>query len=85
MVVVALALLPMIFTGSRIARWEAAAFLAHYAAYVTYLLLAAAEHDALPALSFALLWFLMPMTALSLAALTAREIHIRRGHTSART
>lgn len=86
MVVVALALLPMVFTGARIARWEAAAFLAYYTAYVTYLLLAAADHDALPALSFVLLWFLAPMTAIILAVLTAREVQIRRrAHAPART
>ena len=38
MVVVAVVLLPVIFTHGEIARWEAVTFLAYYAAYVTYLL-----------------------------------------------
>ena len=84
MVVVALALAPVVFTAASITRWEAAAFLAYYAAYVTYLLLAAAEHDALPVLNSVLLWFLVPLTALILAVLSAYEIRVRRSaHTSA--
>src|SRR5690606_28614189 len=38
MIAVALALLPVAFTGFCVARWEAALFVAYYVAYVTYLL-----------------------------------------------
>lgn len=78
MVVVALVVLPVVFTGARISRWEAAAFLAYYAAYLAYLLLAAADHDALPVLSTALLWFVLPMTALLLVLVTVNELRVRR-------
>ncbi|GIG39295.1 calcium/sodium antiporter [Cellulomonas phragmiteti] len=78
MVVVALVVLPVVFTGAQISRWEAVAFLAYYVAYIAYLLLAAADHDALPVLSTALVWFVAPMTALLLALLTAHEFRARR-------
>ena len=70
MVVAALALAPGGFHRGSITRWEATGSLAYYAAYITYLLLAAAEHDALPVLSSVLLWFLLPMTTLILAVLS---------------
>ena len=73
MVAVAVATLPVVFTGRTLARWEGAAFLGYYAAYVLYLALAAAEHDALPALSGAMLWFVLPITAVTLAVGVVRE------------
>ena len=41
MIAVAVACLPVFFTGIRISRWEGALFLFYYAAYVLYLILAA--------------------------------------------
>jgi len=78
MVVVAVALLPVVFTGAVIARWEGALFLAYYSAYVAYLLLAAADHDALPTYSATLLWFAIPLTVTTLVVLSGREIRARR-------
>ena len=79
MVAVAVALVPVVFTGFTIARWEAGVFLAYYVAYVAYLLLAAADHDALPAYSTVMLGFVVPITVLTLAVLVAYEIGLRRG------
>ena len=72
MIAVAFACLPIFFTGHRIARGEGWLFLAYYAAYTGYLILASAEHDALPAFSAALLWFALPLTAVTLAVLAWR-------------
>ena len=72
MIAVAFACLPIFFTGHRIARGEGLLFLAYYAAYTLYLVLAAAEHDALPAFSRALGWFALPLTAVTLAVLVWR-------------
>ena len=47
MITVAIACLPVFFTGRTIARWEGAVFLGYYAAYVAYLILNAQEHDLL--------------------------------------
>ncbi len=72
MIAVAVACLPIFFTGHRISRWEGWLFLAYYGAYVAYLVLASSAHDALPALSAALAWFALPLTAVTLAVLSFR-------------
>ena len=71
MLAVAVACLPIFFTGMLIARWEGVVFLAYYAAYVLYLVLDATGHDALPAFSNAMLLFAVPITVLTLALLLA--------------
>ena len=72
MIAVAVATLPIFFTGYAIARWEGAVFLAYYAAYTTYLVLDAAEHAALPAFGAAMAWFALPLTALTLVLVALR-------------
>lgn len=72
MLAVALACLPIFLTGSEIARWEGALFLVYYAAYATYLILAAQRHDALPWFSAAMLWFALPLTAVTLGVVALR-------------
>jgi len=66
MVAVAVACLPIFFTGHLIARWEGALFLGYYLAYTLYLVLATTHHQALPAFSTAMLWFVLPITAITL-------------------
>ncbi len=83
MVAVALALLPIAFTGLRIARWEAALFVLLYAAYVTYLLMDSAGHSALPQYSTVMLAFVLPITALTLIVLATYELGLRRGRREA--
>jgi cation:H+ antiporter len=82
MVAASLALLPVAFTGLTIARWEGALFLALYAAYTTYLLLAAAEHDALEGFTTIMASLTLPLVAVALVALASREARRRRhaGH-----
>jgi cation:H+ antiporter len=77
MIAVALACLPIFFTGFRVARWEGWLFLVYYASYVLYLILDASQHDALPLFSSVMLLFVVPLTALTLLVLVVRE---RRGH-----
>lgn len=66
MLAVALACLPVFMTGREIARWEGAVFLAYYAAYTTYLILAAQSHDALAAFSGTMMSFVVPLTVITL-------------------
>jgi len=73
MTAVAFACLPIFVTGFRIDRWEGVVMLAYYAAYATYLFLDATGHDALPAYSAAMMWFVLPLTALTLAIVFARS------------
>lgn len=79
MIAVALALLPVAFTGAVVSRWEAGLFVLYYAAYATYLLLDSAGHDALPAFNAVMLLFALPITALTLVVLVAYEVGLRRG------
>ena len=83
MVAVALALLPVAFTGMRIARWEAALFVVLYAAYVTYLLLDSTGHSALPQYSAVMLAFVLPLVALTLVVLATYELGVLRGRREA--
>jgi cation:H+ antiporter len=66
MLAVALACLPIFLTGREIARWEGGVFLAYYAAYVAYLILATQQHDALGVFSAAMLSFVIPLTIVTL-------------------
>jgi cation:H+ antiporter len=72
MTAVAFACLPIFATGHLIARWEGALFVAYYAAYVTFLILAATRHDALPAFSGAMLGFVLPLTVVTLLVVWVR-------------
>jgi cation:H+ antiporter len=77
MLAVAFACLPIFFTGLVIARWEGGLFLGYYAAYTLYLILSATRHDALPLYSATMLYFVVPLTALTLLVLTGRAIRRR--------
>jgi cation:H+ antiporter len=62
MVGVAVLCLPILFTDHRISRREGLLLIGYYIAYVTYLILAAARHDALPVFSDIMLLFVLPVT-----------------------
>lgn len=66
MTAVAVVCLPIFFTQGRISRWEGALFTVYYLAYVTYLVLAASRPVTAETLSWAIMWFVMPATALGI-------------------
>jgi len=72
MVATALVCLPVFATGHRIARLEGLLFVGYYGAYVGYLILAAAQHDALPLFSGTMLWAVLPLTAFGIAVSVVR-------------
>jgi cation:H+ antiporter len=78
MILVAVALLPVAFTGAAVSRWEGAAFLAYYGVYVTYLVLDSTGHDAVDSLSGVVLGFLLPLTGLVLLLLVLGEARRRK-------
>jgi cation:H+ antiporter len=78
MIAVALACLPIFFTGHLIARWEGVLFLGLYGAYTVYVLLAAQDHDALEPFSAVMLYSVLPVIALTLALVAWREWRARR-------
>jgi cation:H+ antiporter len=77
MIAVALACLPIFFTGRVIARWEGFVFLAYYVIYTVYLILAATQNAALTTLNAALIWFVLPITAITLVVMTVGSLRAR--------
>ncbi|MDO9215735.1 MAG: calcium/sodium antiporter [Lacisediminimonas sp.] len=73
MIAVALACLPVFMTGREIARWEGGVFVLYYAAYVTYLILAAQQHGALGMFSTAMMSFVIPITVITLVVVLLRR------------
>jgi cation:H+ antiporter len=78
MVAVAIACLPIFFTGNIVSRSEGLLFVAYYIAYTAYIIFDSINHDALPMFSAVLGWFVMPITGLTLVLLTWRTIKRRR-------
>ena len=83
MLAVAAACLPIFFTGSLIARWEGAVFLAYYVAYTVYLVLDSQDHDALGTYSNAMLLFVLPITVVTIGIVAVREWRSRQDITPA--
>ena len=79
MVAAAIALVPIAFTGFVIARWEGGLFVALYVAYTLYLILASTQHAALDGFTDVMLWFVLPLIALTLVVFTAFEVGVIRG------
>ena len=73
MVAVAVACLPVFFTGHLISRANGLLFLAYYVAYTAYLVMLANGHAALGPFSAVMGWFVIPLTAATLLVLAHRE------------
>ncbi|MBL8239153.1 MAG: calcium/sodium antiporter [Bryobacterales bacterium] len=73
MMAASLACLPIFLRRLEIARWEGALFFGYYVAYTLYLLLDATGHDALPYYSGLMLWFVLPLTAITFLTILYRE------------
>lgn len=72
MIAVAFACLPIFFTGHRIDRWEGGLFVFYFAAYTAFLALSASEAFVLPLFSWAMGFFVLPLTAVTLAIVLRR-------------
>lgn len=68
MIAVAVACLPIFFSGHRIDRWEGGLFFAYYVIYTAYLILRSTQHELLGVFSTALAWIVLPLTAATLLA-----------------
>jgi cation:H+ antiporter len=73
MMAVAIACLPIFFTGNTISRWEGGVFLGYYVAYTTYLVLSARQHDAIDEFGLVMRWVVIPLTVLTLAVVMYRR------------
>ncbi len=81
MVAVAVACLPIFFTGGTVKRWEGVVFLGYYVAYTIYLILTASEHPNLPQYQTFLLVFIVPLTVLTIGVSLFQEMRRRRAAT----
>ncbi|MFO7548774.1 MAG: calcium/sodium antiporter [Acidimicrobiia bacterium] len=82
MTVVAVACLPVFFTGHRVSRWEGWVFLAGYLGYATYLVLRGIGSPVASDLGTALAVFTLPPLLLTLAVLAVRQLHAERRRAS---
>ena len=74
MAAVAVACLPIFFTGKKLDRWEGIVFLGYYVAYTLYIILASQRNASLEAFSKTMIWFVIPLTVLTLGIVVAREL-----------
>jgi cation:H+ antiporter len=56
-------------------------FLGYYVAYTAYLILNATQHASLPTFQAAMIWFAIPLTAITLAISVRQTIRRRRAAT----
>jgi len=79
MIAVAVACLPIFFTGYRINRWEGLLFLAYYVAYTLYLILSSTGRPFADVMGEAILGYVLPLTAVTLVVIAGRAWHRQRG------
>jgi cation:H+ antiporter len=72
MIAVAVACLPVFFSGYRISRGNGIAFLGFYVAYIIYLIFTATQHEALGTMQAAMMYFVLPITAVTLVFMMIR-------------
>jgi cation:H+ antiporter len=70
---VAIACLPVFFTNRRIDCWEGWLFLAYYAGYTGFLILDATRSHLLPYYRAAMMWFVIPLTIVTLLVIALRR------------
>ncbi|HLF64349.1 MAG TPA: calcium/sodium antiporter [Saprospiraceae bacterium] len=73
MLAVAIACLPIFFTGRKIERWEGGIFLFYYIAYTVYLILSNQTNASMDVFTSAMTWFVVPLTLLTIIIVTMRE------------
>jgi len=77
MVAVAALCLPIFFNGMTVFRWEGGLLFGYFVIYMTYILRRAAEHDALHGFAAIVTWGVLPVTVLTLMAVTAASLRGR--------
>ncbi|MCV3975646.1 calcium/sodium antiporter [Pseudomonas aeruginosa] len=79
MIAVALACLPIFFTGYSISRWEGLLFLAYYIAYTAYLVMTSSSEPFAETFADAMLGYVLPLTAVTLLVIASRAWKRQRG------
>jgi len=78
MIAISVACFPIFFTGMSISRWEGGLFLGYYVVYTTFLVMQSRADGVPPAFKTAMAYFVVPLTAVTLAVLTWREFKGKR-------
>ncbi len=78
MIAVAIACLPIFFTGNTISRWEGVLFFFYYIIYTVYLILKSTEHDSLHFFNNTVMFYILPITALTLAIYLFRYFRMKK-------
>lgn len=78
MIATAVACLPIFLNGHKIARWEGGLLFGYYLAYTLYLILKVTEHTILPTFAAAMIYFVLPLTIITLAVITVRTLRANR-------
>jgi cation:H+ antiporter len=78
MLATAIACLPIFLNGHTIYRWEGGLFLGYYASYTCYLLLASSQHALLEPFSLLMIYFVMPLTVITLLIVVWRSMRAQR-------
>lgn len=81
MLAAAVACIPVLVTDHILRRWEGLVFLAYYVAYIAFLVLDSADHDASDDLIRYVGWIAIPLTVITFATVAVR--HLRRGRPAA--
>lgn len=79
MIAVAVACLPVFFTGHLIARWEGAMFFCYYLAYMGYLFMTATQSTVTYEFQFVMGVFIIPLTVVTLVVGVVRAIRAGSG------
>ncbi len=77
-IAVAFACLPIFASGSRISRWEGFLFIFYYLTYTGYLILDSVNHDSLPIYSTVMLFFVIPLTIITLITVGLQQHNSKR-------
>ncbi len=78
MIAAAVACLPLFATGYVLERWEGAVFFGFYAAYISWLVLDATDHGLRDSYRSAMLFFVLPLSLLTVTVILSREYRRRR-------
>ncbi|MFO1541533.1 MAG: calcium/sodium antiporter [Chloroflexota bacterium] len=78
MTAVAIACLPIFFTGHEVRRWEGVLLLAYAVLYTAWLIMGASGHPVTDTLATAMTVFVLPLTVITLATVSVREWRRRR-------
>ncbi len=73
MIAVAFACMPVFFTDGTISRWEGGLLLGYYVAYTLFIVLAATEHATLSIFSSIMLYYVIPITAITIIIIVVQK------------